>query len=124
MFQTKGQIILDAGKYDEERVMEAALDAGADDVQAPEGATDDEPGVWTVLTEPTAFQQVKDALERSGIEITEAEIARIPDSTVEVRGEDARKLLNLIETLEDNDDVQKVYSNLQASDEDMEAAGG
>ncbi len=119
MFQTKGRIILDASKYPEDRVMEAALEAGADDVQAPEGATEDEPGVWTVLTEPLAFQQVKDALEKSGIEILEAEIARIPETTVVVKGDDARKLMTLIETLEDNDDVQKVFSNADIPAEEM-----
>lgn len=119
MFQTKGQIILDAGKYTEDKVMEAALEAGADDVQAPEGATDDEPGVWTILTEPAAFQQVKDAIEKSGLEIMEAEIARIPETTVVVRGDDARKLLNLIEALEDNDDVQKVFSNADIPAEEL-----
>jgi YebC/PmpR family DNA-binding regulatory protein len=119
MFQTRGRIILDASKYDEERVMEAALEAGADDVQAPEGATDDDAGAWTILTDPTEFQQVKDALEKSGIEILEAEIARIPETSVEVRGDDARKLMNLIEALEDNDDVQKVFSNADIPAEEL-----
>jgi YebC/PmpR family DNA-binding regulatory protein len=123
MFQTRGQIILDASKYGEDRVMEAALEAGAEDVRAPEGATDDEPGVWTIFTEPTEFQQVKDALEKSGIEILEAEIARIPDTTVEVTGDDARKLMNLIDTLEDNDDVQKVYSNADIPADELAKLG-
>ncbi|GAB4387260.1 MAG: YebC/PmpR family DNA-binding transcriptional regulator [Phycisphaerales bacterium] len=123
MFQTKGQIILDAGKHSEEQVMEAALEAGAEDVRAPEGATDDEPGVWTVLTDPTEFQQVKDALEKAGLEIMEAEIARIPETTVLVKGEDARKLLALIEALEDNDDVQKVFSNADIPAEEMANLG-
>ena len=111
MFQTRGQIIIDASKHTEDQVMEAALESGADDVHAPEDATADEPGVWTVLTDPLDFQQVKDALEKAGIEILEAEIARIPETTVTVKGDEARKLMNLIEALEDNDDVQKVYSN-------------
>lgn len=111
MFQTKGRIILDAGKYGEDKVVEVALDAGADDVQAPEGATEDEPGVWTILTDPPAFQSVKDAIEKAGLEIMDAEIARIPESTSVVRGDDAKRLLALIEALEDNDDVQKVFSN-------------
>jgi len=111
MFQTKGQIILDASKYDEDTIMDKALEAGADDVQAPEGADEENPGVWTVLTDATEFITVKEALEADGVEILEAEIARIPENTVPVAGEDARKVLNLIEALEDNDDVQKVYSN-------------
>ncbi|MCA9302910.1 MAG: YebC/PmpR family DNA-binding transcriptional regulator [Phycisphaerales bacterium] len=110
MFQTKGQIILDANKYDEDTVMNAALEAGADDVQSPEGDADDK-GVWTILTEVADFQSVKNAIEESGIEISEAEIARIPDNTVAVAGDDVRKVMNLIDALEDDDDVQKVYTN-------------
>lgn len=111
MFNTKGQIIIDASKYDEDTIMDQALEAGADDVQAPEGADEENPGVWTVLTDPSDFLAVKEALEASGIEILEAEIARIPENSVAVTGEDVRKVMNLIDALEDNDDVQKVYSN-------------
>lgn len=111
MFQTKGQIIIDASKYDEETIMDKALEAGADDVQAPEGADDENQGVWTVLTDATEFIAVKEALEADGVEILEAEIARIPENTVPVAGEDVQKVINLIDTLEDNDDVQKVYTN-------------
>ncbi|MCC5823045.1 MAG: YebC/PmpR family DNA-binding transcriptional regulator [Phycisphaerales bacterium] len=119
MFQTKGRIIIDAAKHGENQVMEAALEAGADDVHAPEGVTDDDAGAWTVLTDPTEFQHVKDGLEKAGIEILEAEIARIPETTVIVKGEDARKLVNLIDALEDNDDVQKVFSNADIPAEEM-----
>lgn len=111
MFNTKGQIIIDASKYDEDTIMDKALEAGADDVQAPEGADEENPGVWTVLTDPTEFMSVKDALEADGVEILEAEIARIPENTVPVSGDDVQKVINLIDALEDNDDVQKVFSN-------------
>ena len=110
MFATKGQIILDANKYDEDTIMEVVLDAGADDVISPEG-DDDDKGVWTVMTDVGDFQAVKVALEAAEIEIVEAEIARIPDNTIEVKGDDVRKMMNLIEVLEELDDVQKVYSN-------------
>lgn len=111
MFQTKGQIIIDASKYDEDTIMDKALEAGADDVQSPEGTDDENKGVWTVITDPTEFIGVKEFLETNGIEILEAEIARIPENTVAVAGDDVRKVMNLIDALEDNDDVQKVYSN-------------
>lgn len=111
MFSTKGQIIIDASKYDEDTIMDQALEAGADDVQAPEGADDENKGVWTVLTDPTEFIAVKEALTANNIEILEAEIARIPENIVPVAGDDIRKVMNLIDALEDNDDVQKVYSN-------------
>jgi YebC/PmpR family DNA-binding regulatory protein len=111
MFNTKGQIIIDASKFDEDTIMDAALESGADDVQAPEGADEENKGVWTVLTDPTEFLGVKDGLVAAGIEIMEAEIARIPENTVPVGGDDVEKVMNLIDTLEDNDDVQKVYTN-------------
>jgi len=119
MFQTKGQIIIDASKYDEDTIMDQALEAGADDVQAPEGADEEDQGVWTVLTDPTEFLSVKDSLEASGIEILEAEIARIPENTVAVAGDDVRKVMNLIDALEDNDDVQKVFSNADFDPADL-----
>tara|TARA_R110000744_G_C19266309_1_gene551927 strand:+ start:138 stop:899 length:762 start_codon:yes stop_codon:yes gene_type:complete len=110
MFATKGQIIVDANKYGEDAIMEVVLEAGADDVIAPE-ADDDDKGVWTIMTEVGDFQAVKVALEEADIEIMEAEISRIPDNLIEVKGDDVRKMMNLIETLEELDDIQKVYSN-------------
>tara|TARA_A100001391_G_scaffold50034_3_gene30325 strand:+ start:410 stop:1156 length:747 start_codon:yes stop_codon:yes gene_type:complete len=116
MFQTKGQIIIDASKYDEDTIMDKALEAGADDVQAPEGTDEENQGVWTVLTDIGDFISVKESLEANGIEIVEAEISRIPENTVPVAGEDVAKVMNLIEALEDNDDVQKVYTNADFED--------
>ncbi|MFK7760475.1 MAG: YebC/PmpR family DNA-binding transcriptional regulator [Phycisphaerales bacterium] len=114
MFATKGQIIVDANKYDEDTIMDVVLEAGADDVIAPiaEGdGDDDDKGVWTIMTDVAEFQAVKVALEGADIEIMEAEISRIPDNTVEVKGDDVRKVVNLIEAMEELDDVQKVYTN-------------
>lgn len=122
MFQTKGQIFVAGDKYDEEAMMEHALEAGADDVQPPEPDGDDA-GVWTITTEATAFQSVKDALEAASVEIQEASIAKIPDNTVEVRGDDVRKLMNLLDAIEDHDDVQKVYSNADIPDDELAALG-
>jgi YebC/PmpR family DNA-binding regulatory protein len=110
LFSTKGRIIIDASKVNEEQIMDLAIEAGAEDVQAPEAEGDDA-GFWTVLTEATEFQQVKAAIEEAGIEITEAQIAKIPADTIAVGGEDAKKVFNLLEALEDNDDVQAVATN-------------
>ncbi|MFI4892914.1 MAG: YebC/PmpR family DNA-binding transcriptional regulator [Phycisphaerales bacterium JB058] len=110
LFSTKGRIIIDASKVNEEQIMDLAIEAGAEDVQAPEAEGDDA-GFWTVLTEATEFQQVKAAIEEAGIEITEAQIAKIPADTIAVAGEDAKKVFNLLEALEDNDDVQAVATN-------------
>ena len=96
--------------FDPKNIVELAIEAGADDVQSPEPEGDDA-GFWTILTQATDFQQVKVALEEAGIEITEATIAKIPDDTVAVSGEEAQKVFNLIEAIEDNDDVQSVYTN-------------
>lgn len=109
-FDTRGRVVVDAALADEERIMQIALDAEADDVQPPE-PDDDGPGFWTLLVEPTGLLRLKDALEQTGIEPTEAEIARIPQTMVEVRGEDAARLIALVDALDDNDDVQKVYTN-------------
>ena len=117
IFQSKGQIFIDASKADEETLMNSALEAGADDIQEPEG--DD--GAWTILTDPTDFLSVKEAIEAAGIEIADAELTKIPDNTVDIAGDDARKLLGLIDTLEDNDDVQKVHHNAEIPDEDLAA---
>ena len=118
MFQTKGQIIIDASKADADTIMELALEAGAEDIQEPEADGDDQ-GAWTIITEPTEFQACKDAIENAGIEIVEASITRIPDNTVEVTGDDVRKVMNLIDTFEDNDDVQKVYTNADLDSDEL-----
>jgi YebC/PmpR family DNA-binding regulatory protein len=117
MFQSKGQIFIDAGATDEESVMNAALEAGADDIQEPEG--DD--GAWTILTDPTDFLAVKEALEAAGIEIADSELTKIPDNTVAITGDDVKKLMNIVDGLEDNDDVQKVHHNAEISEEDLAA---
>jgi len=104
MFDRRGQIRIDAEKYDEERIMEAALEAGAMDVQVEEGG-------YTVLTEVPDFHAVQDALRAQKIEWEEAELAMVPKTEVKVDGANAEQLLKLLDLIEDMDDVQKVYSN-------------
>ena len=104
MFERKGQIYVDATKYAEDAVLEAALEAGAEDL-AQEGDQ------YIVATEPSALHTVKSGLEEKGIAVQEAEIAMIPRSTVHVEGKEAESLLRLIEELEELDDVQKVEAN-------------
>lgn len=116
-FETRGRILIPAAGVTEDALMEIALEAGAADVAPPEGATPEEPGFWTVYAEPTAFQRVKDAIDQSPLTIEEAAIAKIPTNTVEIALEDAQKLMNLIDALEDHDDVQHVYHNADISDE-------
>ena len=104
MFDRKGQIILDVAGRDEDTVMEAALEAGADDF-AREGDR------FVVTTDPFAMHPVKEAMAAKGLAAAEASISWIPKNTVAVEGEAAEKLLKLLEELDDMDDVQKVDAN-------------
>jgi YebC/PmpR family DNA-binding regulatory protein len=103
-FDRKGQIYVDASRYHEDAVFEAAIDAGAEDV-VQEG---DE---FIVTTDPASFQEVKDGMEAGGVESTQAELTFIAKNEVSVAGKDAEKLLKILDALEENDDVQKVHSN-------------
>jgi len=115
MFERKGQIYLDAEKCEEDQALEAALEAGADDM----GREDDQ---YVISTAAASLHAVNDALKKAGLQVQEAEIAMMPDSTVEVAGEDAETLLRLMEALEDQDDVSKVFSNFDIDAETLAAA--
>ena len=104
MFERKGVITLDKAKYVEEALMEAALEAGADDVQ-------DEDDTWAVHTAMADFNTVRETLESAGMEMLSAELSMIPTNTVNVDAETGRKLLKLMDALDENDDVQKVHAN-------------
>lgn len=120
MFEPRGRILITGDAMIGERLMEAAISADAEDVVPPEG--EGEP--WTVITPVPAFQGVKEAIEAVPLSIVEAEIAMIPDTSVRVSGEDARRLVELVEALEDNDDVQKVYTNADIDGESLASLGG
>lgn len=117
MFEKKGQLYLDAERYAEDAALEAALEAGAEDLQT-EGEQ------HTITTDATTLHAVKDALAAKGIEADEAELAMIPTTTVKVAGKDAEQLLKLMEALEDHDDVSKVYSNFDIDAETLAAVAG
>ncbi|HXS24892.1 MAG TPA: YebC/PmpR family DNA-binding transcriptional regulator [Gemmatimonadales bacterium] len=104
MFDRKGQIYLDAARQDEDATLEAALDAGAEDL-ARDGDQ------YIVTTSPAAFHAVQDALKSRGIAIESAELAMMPKNTVKVEGVDAERILKLVESLEELEDVSKVFSN-------------
>ena len=103
-FDRKGQIYIDATRYDEEATMMAALDAGAEDLQR-------EDDTYIVTTDVASFHAVQQALREKGIEFEQAELAMVPKTSVRVTGADAQRLLKLLDALEDADDVQKVHSN-------------
>ena len=111
-FERKGVIQFSKEKYTEDQLMEAALEAGADDLR-------DEGDVWEIQTAMADFNAVREAFEAAGMEMISAELNQVPQTTMEVDLETARKLLRFIELLEDNDDVQNVYSDADISDEIM-----
>ncbi len=115
MFDRKGQVYLDATRYDEDSTLEAALEAGAEDF-VREGEQ------YIVSTAPTAIHAVHDALKAKGIVAESAEIAMVPKSAVKVEGGDAEKLIKLVEALEELDDVSKVFSNFDIDASQFAAA--
>jgi len=104
MFQHVGQFLFAPG-VEEDKLMEAALEAGADDVIT------DEEGGFEVLCDPNAFAGVKDALEKAGFKADSAEVIMKPDTETVFTGEDAQKMQKLLDALENLDDVQEVYTN-------------
>jgi YebC/PmpR family DNA-binding regulatory protein len=113
MFEKKGYIVVEKGGVDEERLMEVALDAGADDIQENEKE-------FEVVTDPGAFDAVKEALEVAGIKYVLAEVTMHPQSVVQLEGKNAEQMLRLMEQLEDHDDIQKVYANFDIPEGVME----
>jgi YebC/PmpR family DNA-binding regulatory protein len=114
MFDFRSIFVVELGELGEEGVMEAALEAGAHDVEV-------EGDVATVLADASEYLAVKQALEAAGLALLSAETGYMPQNTVPVESkDDARRVLKLIDTLEDNDDVQSVYSNYEIPDEWIE----
>jgi YebC/PmpR family DNA-binding regulatory protein len=118
MFHQKGLLVFDRKETNEEALMEAALEAGAEDVQ-------DKPqdGCIEVTCEAGDFVHVQEALEAADFKPQMAEVSWVPENTVHVEGEPAAKLLALIERLEELDDVQNVYANFDIDDAEMERLG-
>ena len=110
MFQTKGVITYDASKYSEDEIFNAALENGAEDVT-------NEDGVIEVTTSPADFGTVLEAMQAAGFEQDGADVSRIADQTVTLDKEKARKVMNIVERLEDLDDVQSVATNLELPDD-------
>jgi YebC/PmpR family DNA-binding regulatory protein len=117
MFKPKGVIAIAAEKTTEDKLMEIALDAGADDIVS-------ESAGFSVYTTPHAFEAVRDAIKQAGIEPDEAEIKKLADNNIALNGAKAQQLLKLVEALDDNDDVSTVWDNSDISEAEMEAAAG
>ena len=112
IFELKGLITVKTSEKGEEQLLELAIDAGADDMQT----VDD---YYEITTSVENFEPVRKAIEDSGIEIQSSELTRIPQNTVNVEEKYCKSLLRLMDTLEDHDDIQKVYSNFEITDEIM-----
>ncbi len=113
MFDLKGLILVSREEVDEEQLMEAALEAGADDITESDEA-------WTVLTAPDELDLVSKALDAAGIKVESADLTRVPQTTKEIVGKPAETLLKLLNALEDLEDIQNVYANFDVDDELLE----
>ncbi len=118
VFDHRGQIVIKAEGLTEERVMDLAIEAGATDVESPDDPEQDG-ATFTVYTDIPSFLSVKEKLEQAGLVIEEASLAMVPQTRTLVRGEAAKDNMDLIEAIEEIDDVQKVYTNLDVAEEDL-----
>lgn len=110
LFETKGIIVIDGTQADEEKILEIALESGAEDVRA-------EGDVFEVICAPEAFEDLRQGIERAGIAFQLAEVSRYPKTTVKLDRAHAGKVLRLVSALEDNDDVQSVSANFDIPDD-------
>jgi YebC/PmpR family DNA-binding regulatory protein len=118
LFERRGVVLVPAGGVDEDELMLAAADAGADDVSL-DGSS------YQVLSAPEQLAVVREALEAAGFTIESSELTMLPKTTVEVADEgDAKKVLRLMDQLEDNDDVQDVFANFDIPEQVLEAVAG
>ncbi len=115
MFEKKGYIVLEKSSVDEETLMAAALDAGAEDLR-------DDGASWEVVTPPEGFDVVREAVVALGVEPVAAEVAMLPQNYVKLEGKSARQMLKLMETLDDHDDVRHVWSNFDIEEREIEAS--
>ena len=116
-FERRGVIVIDRGSLDEDELVEAALDAGAEDV-AEDGDH------WQITTDPADLMSVRAALEAAGLMYASAELTMVAKTTVETPEKEARQVLRLVDQLEENDDVQEVHANFDISEAVLEAVAG
>jgi YebC/PmpR family DNA-binding regulatory protein len=116
IFEKKGVITFDREKTEEEKLLEVALDSGAEDVKQADNQ-------FEVVMNPTDFEKVRKAFDTSGLKYSLAEITMIPQNFVRLDGKKAEQMLNLMEALEDNEDISHIHANFDIPDEVMEARG-
>jgi YebC/PmpR family DNA-binding regulatory protein len=115
MFEKKGYIVVEKSRADEEKLLAAAIDAGADDMK------DDEDN-WEIVSTPEVFPAVHEAVKGLGIEPAAAEIAMLPQNYVKLEGKAAQQMVKLMELLEEHDDTKKVWTNADIEEKEIEAS--
>jgi YebC/PmpR family DNA-binding regulatory protein len=110
MFNKKGYIAIENKSVEEDKLMEIALDAGAEDIRQDNGN-------FEVITAPGDFEAVKEAIEKASIPYLDAEVTMLPQNTTNLAGKEAEQMVRLMELLDDCDDVQKVYTNADIPEE-------
>lgn len=113
IFEKKGSLVVEKKSVNEDELMELALEAGAQDIREEENE-------FEIITDPSSFEGVKNAIDQRKIKYIEARISLIPQTTVKLEEGKAEQMLKLMEKLEDNDDVQNVYANFDIADDIME----
>jgi transcriptional/translational regulatory protein YebC/TACO1 len=115
MFEKKGYIVVDKAAADEEKLLNSALEAGADDMR-------DDGESWEVLTDPSAFEAVREAVKGLGIEPASAQVAMLPQNYVKLQGKVASQMIKLMDVLDEHDDVKQVWSNFDIEEKEIEAS--
>lgn len=115
MFEKKGYIVIEKSKADEESLMAAALDAGADDLK-------DDDDNWEVISPPAAHEGVVEAVKKLGIEPATSQIAMLPQNYIKLEGKPAQQMIRLMEALDDHDDVQHLWANADIEEKEIEAS--
>jgi transcriptional/translational regulatory protein YebC/TACO1 len=115
MFDRRGYIVVEKSKAQEDPLMAAAIDAGADDMR-------DDGDSWEIVSAPDVFPKVLDAVKALGVEPGAAEVAMLPQNYVKLEGKPAQQMVKLMEALEEHDDTKKVWSNADIEEKEIEAS--
>jgi len=115
MFSKKGYIVVDKAAANEEALLNAVLEAGGDDLR-------DDGEAWEILSEPSAFEAVRDAVKALGVEPATAQVAMLPANYVKLTGTPASQMIRLMDALDDHEDVRQVWSNFDIEEKEIEAS--
>jgi transcriptional/translational regulatory protein YebC/TACO1 len=117
MFHKKGDIVIPKSAAKEDDLMNIILEAGGEDLK-------DEGENWEILTEPSAYEAVLEAVKKAGITPASSSVAMVPDTYIKLEGQQAAQMIRLMEALDDNDDVQNVHANFDIDEKTLEEVAG